>query len=235
MLKIRANLIFRHLRRQIKQNLCIHSTRLRYCFLILISLLVCIGIVTNQPQEPQALALSQLVQHKQAAQNETLQPIERVTKIANTWHNASFPVENFQSYSSGFGYRTDPVTGASQFHNGLDIAAPLGSYIRNWWTGQVVELSDNTACGTTIKIKSGQWQHTYCHLNGKVETNADGTYLLDADGGIQLWQGQNISAGARIGRIGMTGRTTGPHLHWVLTYDGEYIDPANVLRAMYAS
>ena len=56
--------------------------------------------------------------------------------VSAIWANASFPVENFQSYTSPFGYRTSPVSGKRQFHNGLDLAAPRGSYIRSWWGGQ---------------------------------------------------------------------------------------------------
>lgn len=151
----------------------------------------------------------------------------------NPWQYASFPVENFQAYTSGFGYRTSPYTGAQQFHAGLDIAAPLGSYVRNWWTGQVIELSDNTACGTMIKIQSGPWIHIYCHLMGTVETTPQGRYLLDQQGGIILQQGQVIPTGARIARVGMTGRTTGPHLHWGLAYNNQYIDPALVINEMF--
>ena len=150
----------------------------------------------------------------------------------NPWQYASFPVENFQGYTSPFGYRTSPVNGSSQFHYGLDIAAPLGSYVRNWWAGQVVELSDNTACGTSIKIQSGEWKHIYCHLMGKVESTPQGRYLLDQQGGIILWLGQQVPVGARIGRVGMTGRTTGPHLHWGLVHGNQYVDPAIVLRLM---
>lgn len=159
---------------------------------------------------------------------------ETLQATTNTWRQASFPVENFQSYTSGYGYRTSPVTGQRQFHRGIDIAAPLGSYIRNWWGGNIVELSDNTACGTMIRVKSGDWEHIYCHLSGYVSSSSQGTYLMDRNGGIQLWLGQEIPAGSRIGRIGMTGRTTGPHLHWGLKYAGNYVDPALVLQAMYS-
>ncbi|MCY7278981.1 MAG: M23 family metallopeptidase, partial [Phormidesmis sp. CAN_BIN44] len=117
---------------------------------------------------------------------------------------------------------------------GLDMAAPEGSYIRSWWTGKVVEVSDNTACGTSIVIQSGDWEHVYCHMNGRVKTDGNGKYLSDRSGGIQIWEGQMIPAGARIGRVGMTGRTTGPHLHWGLKYARQLVDPAMVLRAMYA-
>lgn len=99
--------------------------------------------------------------------------------------------------------------------------------------GKVTDLSDDTACGTSISIQSGAWTHTYCHMEGHVENHANGRYLIDRDGGLQIAQGQNIPVGARIGRIGMTGRTTGPHLHWVLKHNGNYVDPALVLKEMF--
>jgi murein DD-endopeptidase MepM/ murein hydrolase activator NlpD len=147
--------------------------------------------------------------------------------VGINWNGASFPVENFLEYTSPFGYR------GSGFHYGLDLAAPMGSYIRNWWTGQVVEVWEDGRCGTGIVIQSGQWEHIYCHVQGYVQKNADGTYFIDRDGGIQLRQGQMVPAGARIARVGMTGRTTGPHLHWGLKYGGQWVDPARVLIAMY--
>ena len=152
----------------------------------------------------------------------------------NSWQGGSFPVENFQAYTSGFGYRRSATGGGGwELHRGLDIAAPEGSYIRNWWTGQVIELSDNTACGTSIKIQSGDWTHVYCHMKGHVETAFGRRYLSDRTGGLQIWEGQQVSSGTRIGRVGMTGRTTGPHLHWGVKYANQYVDPAVVLRAMY--
>ena len=155
------------------------------------------------------------------------------TNSSNTWQYASFPVENFQTYTSGYGYRTSPVTGKYQFHRGLDLAAPLGSYVRNWWGGRVVGLSDHTACGTMITIQSGHWTHIYCHLMGTVEDSSEGRYLIDREGGLVIWLGQDVPSGARIGRVRMTGRTTGPHLHWGLKYRGKYLDPALVLEEMY--
>ncbi len=189
--------------------------------LILVSLIVllaCLSLGGLKPQPTQA-------------QNFPNTPV--TTNIM--WQQGSFPVENFQAYTSPFGYRISPIDGKKEFHSGLDIAAPLGSYVRNWWTGQVVGLSDNTACGTSVTIKSGLWQHIYCHLSGHIETTPQGRYLSDRHGNIQLWQGQTVVAGTRIGRVGMTGRTTGPHLHWTLKYNKEYVDPALVIRQMYGN
>jgi len=154
---------------------------------------------------------------------------------ATLWTRASFPVEDFQTYTSPFGYRTDPYSGSRRFHYGLDLAAPNGSYIRNWWSGNVLWVEDQGACGTSIAIQSGEWTHIYCHMHGHVEEDGNGAFLVDRDGGIMLREGQQISSGARIGRVGMTGRTTGPHLHWGLKYQDNWVDPALVLRAMYLS
>jgi len=161
------------------------------------------------------------------------QSMARNRSQTGQWLNASFPVENFQAYTSPFGYRQSPTTGRRQFHRGLDLAAPNGSYIRNWWGGKVSAMSDHTACGTMIVIQSGEWEHIYCHLKGRVEKTNQGLVLVDRGGGIRIRQGQQVATGTRIGRVGMTGRTTGPHLHWGLKYAGEYIDPRLVLRQMY--
>jgi murein DD-endopeptidase MepM/ murein hydrolase activator NlpD len=120
----------------------------------------------------------------------------------NLWQEASFPVESFEAYTSPFGPRS------GDFHYGLDLAAPLGSYIRNWWGGQVVEVWEDGRCGTGMVVRSGDWEHIYCHLKGRVETANGGRYYIDREGGLQIWQGQTVPAGARIARVGMTGNTT---------------------------
>jgi len=146
------------------------------------------------------------------------------------WASASFPVEDFQAYTSPFGYRN--LGGGSEFHSGLDLAAPEGSYIRNWWAGTVVETIDDGRCGTGLVIKSGNWEHIYCHMQGYVETIDGVRTLVDRGGGIVIKQGEELPTAARIGRVGMTGRTTGPHLHWGMVYNDEWVDPATVIRAM---
>ena len=145
-----------------------------------------------------------------------------------SWALGSFPVENFQAYTSPFGPRW------GRFHYGLDLAAPEGSYIRSWWDGRIVDIFNDASCGTGMVIQSGQWEHIYCHLRGRAAKDSQGVYLHDPNSGLNIRQGQWVTAGLRIGRVGMTGRTTGPHLHWGLRYAGRWIDPAVVLREMYA-
>ena len=167
--------------------------------------------------------------------NVRAQKVSNSLKASRSWRFASFPVENFQGYTSGFGYRRSPTSDSGvEFHNGLDMAAPMGSYIRNWWGGKVIKVSDRGRCGTHLTIKSGQWKHTYCHMQGRVVKSGGRRYIIDRGGGIQISQGQKIPVGARIGRVGMTGRTTGPHLHWSLKYGNKYVDPGMILRKMYS-
>jgi murein DD-endopeptidase MepM/ murein hydrolase activator NlpD len=195
----------------------------RLIIVAFISALICLGIGGIKPKILQASSVRANTQTTVA------------NNVSAVWQQGSFPVENFQSYTSPFGYRLSPVDGKPQFHNGLDLAAPVGSYVRSWWSGKVTKVSDNTLCGTSLTIESGAWSHTYCHLSGHVEESTKGPYLIDREGGLQILLGQGIPVGARIGRVGMTGRTTGPHLHWTLRYNGNYVDPALVLKEMFKS
>ncbi|MEM9149756.1 MAG: M23 family metallopeptidase [Cyanobacteria bacterium P01_F01_bin.3] len=153
-------------------------------------------------------------------------PDAQLARSSEPWVVASFPVENFQAYTSPYGYR------GSGFHYGIDIAAPTGSYIRNWWDGRVIEVSDGSACGTSVVIQSGDWTHVYCHMQGYVTTERGRQVFVDGAGGLRIVEGQDLYTGDRIGRVGMTGRTTGPHLHWGMRYQGDWVDPGLVLQAM---
>ena len=131
----------------------------------------------------------------------------------------------FLGYTSHYGMRHGPA-GDLESHHGLDIAAPLGAPVRSWWGGRVVEVIADQGCGNGLVIRSGAWEHVYCHLAGTVQ---NGIYRSD---GVRIDLGQAVRPGALIGRVGVTGRTTGPHLHWGLRYDGRWLDPAMILRAM---
>jgi murein DD-endopeptidase MepM/ murein hydrolase activator NlpD len=111
-------------------------------------------------------------------------------------------------------------------HHGLDIAAPLGSAIHSWWGGVVQDVISDGACGVGLVIRSGAYEHIYCHLAG---WSAGGSYQ---SGPVRLSRGQPVRTGQLIGHVGLSGRTTGPHLHWGLRYRGAWLDPARILRAM---
>lgn len=170
------------------------------------------------------------------AQAKDIAPVNVAQVATNSWSGVSFPVEQFQAYTSPFGYRRS-IEGYSsnEFHYGLDMAAPQGSYIRNWSSGTVVEVTDDSNCGTSVVVEAGNWLSIFCHMEGYVESSGGRRYMIDREGGLQIFEGQQVYAGQRVGRVGMSGRTTGPHLHWGLKYDNNWVDPALVLRAMYTS
>jgi murein DD-endopeptidase MepM/ murein hydrolase activator NlpD len=143
------------------------------------------------------------------------------------WQMGVFPVTTFQAYTSHFGTRSG-AWGRVEPHYGLDIAAPMGSPIRNWWAGVVQDVIHDGACGVGLVIRSGNYEHIYCHLSGSA---AGGIY---SSGPVLLRQGQRLRTGQLIGHVGMSGRTTGPHLHWGMRHDGRWLDPAQILRAMAA-
>lgn len=148
--------------------------------------------------------------------------------LRSTWARGSFPVASFVAYTSPFGLRVHPLNGGLRPHLGLDIAAPLGSVVRNWWGGTLVEILRDSGCGNGLVIRSGPYEHLYCHLDGQVASN---TYR---SGSVLLRRGQALRTGQTIGHVGLTGRTTGPHLHWSVRHEERWLDPAAVLRAMAA-
>ncbi|MEO1001482.1 MAG: M23 family metallopeptidase [Cyanobacteria bacterium J06638_7] len=146
-------------------------------------------------------------------------------QAGSTWSRGVFPVVTFAGYTSHFGTRTGPW-GAVEQHYGLDIAAPMGSPIRNWWGGVVESVINDSTCGLGLVIRSGEYEHIYCHLSGSV---SGGVYR---SGAVVIRAGQRLRTGELIGHVGVSGRSTGPHLHWGMRFRNQWMDPALVLRAM---
>lgn len=130
------------------------------------------------------------------------------------WRAGAFPVVIFKGYTSHFGNRLD-AHGRKEPHWGLDIAAPLGSPVISWWSGFVIETIQDERCGLGVVIASGDYEHLYCHLQA-----------------LDVIHGQRVSHGQRLGRIGITGRSSGPHLHWAIKYRGRWLNPVLILKAM---
>lgn len=107
--------------------------------------------------------------------------------------------------SSLFGPRRPPKSGASSNHPGIDFAAPLGTAVRAYRTGRILAIkskSDGQSAGNRIQIK---------HDDGLI---SEYFHLQDEGfaGGFKV--GDRVAAGATIGRVGVTGSSTGPHLHF---------------------
>ncbi|WP_338467333.1 M23 family metallopeptidase [Novosphingobium sp. ZN18A2] len=122
---------------------------------------------------------------------------------------------NLAAISSSFGYRRDPFTGAASFHPGIDFPGPTGSPIFAAAEGKVVWAGPRSGYGNCVEIDHGNGLKTrYGHMS-RVEAHV----------------GEMVKAGAEIGKIGSTGRSTGPHLHFEVRIHDRPVNPRPFLEA----
>jgi murein DD-endopeptidase MepM/ murein hydrolase activator NlpD len=139
-----------------------------------------------------------------------------------------YPLSSPAPTTSSFGWRTHPITGSRRFHSGVDIGAPMGAPVVAAGSGTIISAGWVGGYGKAIVIEHNGVQRTlYGHLSE-----------------VFVQPGQTIEQGTVIGRVGSTGNSTGPHLHfearvsssegWVAVDPGEDIKYAldNLRRAM---
>ncbi len=111
--------------------------------------------------------------------------------------------------SSYYGYRINPVTGAEQFHRGVDIAVPTGTEVLAAMDGTVTTAAYDSYYGNYIVIEDDKG---YCTKYAHMDT-------------LSVSAGQSVKHGDTIGTTGNTGSSTGSHLHIECLYNGEYYNP----------
>jgi murein DD-endopeptidase MepM/ murein hydrolase activator NlpD len=115
--------------------------------------------------------------------------------------------------SAGFGQRMDPLSGEGAFHAGIDISAPYGTMVEATADGIVFHAGPDAGYGNAVLIDHGYGITTkYGHLSQ-----------------INVVVGQEVKRGQIIGAVGMTGRATGPHLHYEVHVSDAPVNPARYL------
>ena len=122
---------------------------------------------------------------------------------------------SYTAFTSPFGYRIHPISGTKKFHYGVDLAAPTGRPIYATRAGTVSIASYQAGgAGNYVQINHGDgYRSIYMHMT---------RYIVKV--------GQHVSQGQVIGYCGSTGGSTGPHLHFGISYNGTYVNPANYIR-----
>ncbi|MFC7750961.1 M23 family metallopeptidase [Paenibacillus thermoaerophilus] len=132
---------------------------------------------------------------------------ERHRHTPNIW-----PADS-RRITSGYGVRKDPIHHRPSFHNGLDIAGKTGDPVYAAADGKVLAAACDRLKGNYVLLEHGYgWRTLYMHLSA-IETEA----------------GALVAKGDRIGRVGSTGRSTGPHLHYEIHQNGKTVNPDSYL------
>ena len=125
----------------------------------------------------------------------------------------AWPCPGYKRISDEYGNRMHPILGIEKFHNGLDMAAPSGTAILAAYDGDVVAADYSSSMGNYIMINHGSGLYTiYMHCSA-----------------LYVSKGQTVSKGQNIAAVGSTGRSTGPHLHFSVRLNGNYVSPWNYL------
>jgi murein DD-endopeptidase MepM/ murein hydrolase activator NlpD len=129
--------------------------------------------------------------------------------------NMIYPVSG-RRITSGYGWREDPVrpvAGQMTFHKAVDLAGKTGDPVKAVLKGTVLHVDNNRNLGNFVILKHDEYQTMYAHLSA-----------------ILVKPGEVVSQGQLIGRVGETGYTTGPHLHFEVFRNGNRINPLELLR-----
>ena len=118
--------------------------------------------------------------------------------------------------TSGYGWRLDPVkpsSGVTRLHHAIDLSGNLGDSVKAAMRGTVLNVTNNPNLGNFVILGHGEYQTLYAHLSA-----------------FSVRIGDTVEQGQEIGKVGKTGYTTGPHLHFEVFRNGKRINPLDILR-----
>jgi len=131
-----------------------------------------------------------------------------------TASDSTISLEMSGRVSSAFGWRTDPFKGRAKFHGGIDLAARYGTEVPAAAAGTVVTAEEQGSYGLTVVVRHPNgFESRYAHLSS-----------------LDVREGDTVAQGQQVGRVGSTGRSTGPHLHFEVTQAGRRVDPEQFVR-----
>jgi murein DD-endopeptidase MepM/ murein hydrolase activator NlpD len=165
-----------------------------------------------------AKRLMAIAQAEEAESARIRAELSRAKNGSGSYHGAmAWPVPGFSRISSPFGYRVHPILHTKTFHAGIDIAGSgiNGASIVAAGSGTVISAGSRGGYGNVVMIDHG---------NGVVTV-----YAHQRSGGIRVSVGQKVSKGQRIGTVGSTGMSTGPHCHFEVRVNGTAKNPMNYL------
>lgn len=140
---------------------------------------------------------------------------DHTTKLIRDIRNVPLGLPHIGEMSSHYGYRNNPFGGRStEFHSGMDFKGTIGDPIKATADGIIVLADWKGGYGRTVIIKHDYGYETlYGHLSG-----------------LNVMQGQKVTAGDVIGFLGSTGRSTGPHLHYEVRKHGNDVNPEDYIN-----
>lgn len=169
--------------------------------------------------ETDSEALSQALDDLEEDSKEVERLIQAALAASGSWGEgivgkAAWPTPGYTRVSSDYGMRLHPILRTQRMHTGIDIAAPRGVDIVAADFGKVILADWMGGYGRTIIIDHGQGVSTlYAHQND-----------------LLVKQGDNVTKGQVIGKVGSTGQSTGPHLHFEVRLNGTHTNPWPYLR-----
>ena len=125
-----------------------------------------------------------------------------------------YPISGVPDVTSKYGTRIDPFTGRKAFHSGIDLAVPENTEVFSCGSGKVIETAYNRTNGNYIIIDhENNYQSYYGHLSR-----------------VLVKQGDKVIKGQIIGLSGNTGISTGPHIHFQISFGGKTINPLTIIK-----